>query len=366
MNIPSLLILLSCFLAMGCTERLGASGLSDEEEKILSELPKVPVGLNSGYAIERRPSEKVDCKLSYRVSAPSLVADEWIFYAAHAPSLPSQEVSYVKSNPHGQLAFSFSVLQRKLLLIRVPGEGGAQHAVDLRVFTGAQLFSRKLIQGKSQEEAPTLSEPEKRVALRPTEMFDYPAPPFVVWLKERGYVRAKAEGEIDFARRVFQSLAGSFSYEYSEQMERQATRVCRLGKSDCGGLSVLFVAIMRSQGIPARCLSGRWTQSVEPGESLHGIAYYQSHVKAEFFAQGVGWVPVDLSLAVSYDRSSERLKFFGDDPGDFLTLHVDPTLSLDTHHFGVQKIDWLQGAAFWVKGGGKLEGLKTKENWEVR
>ena len=38
---------------------------------------------------------------------------------------------------------------------------------------------------------------------------------------------------------------------------------------------------------------------------------------AEFFADGVGWVPVDPSLG-----------HFGGDAGNFLTFHVDPDVTL--------------------------------------
>jgi len=52
-----------------------------------------------------------------------------------------------------------------------------------------------------------------------------------------------------------------------------------VGWSDCGGLATLYVSILRANGIPARCLTGR---SIDPNTP---------HVKMDFYAEGVGWVP---------------------------------------------------------------------------
>ena len=40
---------------------------------------------------------------------------------------------------------------------------------------------------------------------------------------------------------------------------------------------------------------------------LSGVEYFQWHVKAEFFARGVGWIPVDCSSAILHDKTPERL-----------------------------------------------------------
>ncbi len=96
------------------------------------------------------------------------------------------------------------------------------------------------------------------------------------------------------------------------------------------------------------------------------VAYYQQHAKAEFFAEGVGWVPVDLSSAVLHDSTPDGLRYFGNDSGDSLAMHFDHDLVLDTIHFGHQSTPWLQGAAYWVSGGGTLDGLQTREDWKVK
>ncbi|MBV9124563.1 MAG: transglutaminase domain-containing protein [Planctomycetes bacterium] len=171
---------------------------------------------------------------------------------------------------------------------------------------------------------------------------------------------------MDFARRVFLAIRSGFSYEYRLGMDWRASAVAQARKSDCGGLSILFVSIMRANGIPARTLYGRWAASARPADQLSGAPYYQTHVKAEFFGNGVGWVPVDVASAILHDRSREGLRYFGQDAGDFLTFHVDPNLLLDTGLFGMQPLHNLQTPAWWLRGSGTLEPRSTSEDWQVR
>lgn len=55
---------------------------------------------------------------------------------------------------------------------------------------------------------------------------------------------------------------------------------------DCGQVSLLFISLMRSLGVPARWESG-WM--LHPGEK-------NLHDWAEVYYEGVGWVPVDVSF----------------------------------------------------------------------
>lgn len=62
--------------------------------------------------------------------------------------------------------------------------------------------------------------------------------------------------------------------------------VIREGHGDCGQVSLLYISLMRSLGVPARWESG-WM--LHPGEK-------NLHDWAEVYYEGVGWVPVDVSF----------------------------------------------------------------------
>jgi hypothetical protein len=296
------------------------------------------------------------------------MAREWLVVAASAPELPCQQKPTTTLEPGGKVVTDLSPLRRKLLFARLPVRDAQQmQRLNIKANYQATLLSRRLVALGPDEKPPVvppLPPAVRKAALGATPQFNFDAPEFRRWLDQEKLRRGADEPDLDFGRRVFQHLQKHFTYNYKPQMDREATAVCRAGKSDCGGLSVLFAATLRASGVPARVLVGRWAKSVEPGEKVQDQPYYQCHAKAEFYAEGIGWVPVDPALSLD-DRSPDRLRFFGNDRGDFLVMHVDPELVVDTVLFGKQSLLWLQGAAHWVFGPGTADDSTVKEDWQV-
>ena len=235
--------------------------------------------------------------------------------------------------------------------------------------TLATLRSRNLMPlGKDGDApaVPALPEKERKLYLTEYGDCDYTSAAFMKWLKKENLARKAGESEIDYTRRVFLAIRAGFQYEYKPDMDRTASAVCAAGKSECGGLSMLFVAALRAHGIPARSLYGRWAESADPDVKLNGTRYYQWHVKAEFFAAGVGWVPADLSGAILHDKTPAGLEYFGHDKGDFLTFHIDPNISIDTKLSGKNVLNSLQRPAFWVHGKGSYDPHTEVEDWKVK
>ena len=148
-------------------------------------------------------------------------------------------------------------------------------------------------------------------------------------------------------------------------MDRHASHVCQDSQADCGGMCRAVRRNATGNGMPARMLLGRWAKSSVPHATLDGVAYHQQHVKAEFHASGVGWTPVDLSSAVLHDKSPEGLRYFGHDPGDFLTVQVDPDVEIDSVHWGVKSLALLQGIQYYVSGKGRFDNVTTSRDWQV-
>jgi hypothetical protein len=335
-------------------------------------LPIILAATSAGpaYRLETRPTGQVEAAMSYDIRCDKLEAKEWLLFAPVLPVTASQTDVSSQMTPAAKEISELSDLKRPLLMARVKADGGElKHAVKMQVVYRATLHSRRLRLLASGDKAPTvkdLTAAEREAALRSVGDLSFEGEGFQTWQTKHELTRGADEPEIDFARRVFSTIRNEFQYEYQPDMDRTPPAVCEAGKSDCGGLSNLFVATLRSQGVPARTLAGRWAISADPNEKLNGHAYYQYHVKAEFFATGVGWVPVDMASAILHDRSREGLYYFGYDPGDFLTQHIDGNLEIDSIHFGKQPIVVLQRPTFWVIGTGKLDDLKVAENWTVR
>lgn len=323
----------------------------------------------SPYVLITTEAQRVHAALRFEIDAPQLQASEWILFVAKPPTLSGQRAQFAKLEPLGIPYTEGSDLHRSLLRARIPVSSKADEKhVAARSEFQATLYARHLMPLRDSDERPAvapLTKAEREAALRTTPMFDFAETSFTDWLDEHRLRRRKRENDVDFGRRAFLAIVKSLEYEYAAQMTRNAAFVCTADKSDCGGMAVLFVAAMRANDIPARVLSGCWAKSSVPSAQLSGVPYYQTHVKAEFFAAGVGWVPVDLSSAVLHDKSAEKTRYFGHDAGDFLTMHVDPELKVDTIHFGVKSFAWLQQFHYYAFGKGKVDGAKFTMDWKV-
>jgi hypothetical protein len=320
------------------------------------------------FALDRREVQDVHAVLSYRVHCDRVTASEWILFFPVPPELPSQSQVRISMKPNAETIEAAGPSPRPLLRIRVPAENAQnQHDLSIEVTINARLNSRRLIPvapGRPHSRADGLPADERELYLKDRGNLNIKDPGFVKWMAEQKLIKKKAESDLDFARRVFVLIRKGFTYEYAETMDRRTSAVCRLGKSDCGGLSHLFIGILRANQVPARCLYGRWAESSKPGAKLSGISYHQIHAKSEFFAEGIGWVPVDPATGIG-DKSVEAMQFFGSDPGNFVTLHVEDGFEVDTIHFGKNSLDYMQTPKWWVSGSGKLENVEITESWQV-
>ena len=110
--------------------------------------------------------------------------------------------------------------------------------------------------------------------------------------------------------RYYQGMNRSLDYMFfNSKIDERSGEEYFIG--DCTHYSVLFVALCRSEGIPARCVYGKigWRPFIDEGNSKmyskfdtvltdDGFAGAQSHglgphMWAEFYLPDYGWIPVD-------------------------------------------------------------------------
>jgi transglutaminase-like putative cysteine protease len=85
------------------------------------------------------------------------------------------------------------------------------------------------------------------------------------------------------ARLVFAWILENIAYEYPDIDHRGAKTSFANKKGDCGEYSHIFIAMMRSLGVPARTVFCNWYQG-------------SGHAWAEIFIPPYGWIPVDPSV----------------------------------------------------------------------
>ena len=324
-------------------------------------------GGNSRYVLRVQPAKTIEATLDYEMKFPSISANQWVVVAPAPPELPGQTDVQNLLEPRGTPSQEMSPTHRSMLTALVPADGWEQrYQISAKAEYRATLMSRRLALRDAGEQGTEPNPPrpeERRAALVQSKTYDFDSPGFRKWLDSQSLRRDPQEGQVDYARRVFQAIKQGFSYEFTDRMDRRASHICAAGKSDCGGLSIVFASALRAQGIPARILVGRWAMSAQGGRG----EYYQAHVKAEFYADGVGWVPADLASGRLHDRSREGLRYFGRDEGDFLTLHLDPDLVVDSVLFGPQPVFCVNGGLLvWVQGDGSASRPKIRQGWHVR
>lgn len=314
------------------------------------------------YHLEAAAVRHIRADYTFQVHTPKLTPQEWVLFAAMPPTLPGQQDVHVTMNHEGHLDSEQSPFRRPILTARVPvKEADEPQGITVAVTTEATLYRRKLAAGAPKEKAAPLDKEERLMALAKTPTEDFTNPAFLDWMQRNKLVRGAEETEIGFAGRAFLVVKHMSSYLYTGPFQlRQASVVCSDLRTDCGGFSVLFVSIMRANKIPARTLCGRWAKSAGVNQPM-----MQMHVKAEFWAEGVGWIPCDLSSAVEFDRDGNTLRYFGEDPGDFLVQHTDTDLRFDTVYFGEKGQAFLQRAAYWVRGAGTIAESRERETWKV-
>ncbi len=318
------------------------------------------------YLVEATESRRVEATLRYEVHCPQMAATHWVLFAPAAGELPSQRKVKANALPVAKRVFDSRVRNRELLVIGVPaGTEALKHRVNLSIRYEATLVKRQLRERTSEDRfgaPPTLKREERAINLAPNKETNFDDAAFKEFLDREKLRRQPAESDVAFARRVYRYGQSHGTYEYREEIPRRATDVTESWRTDCSGWANWFVAVLRSSGVPAHALVGRWAKSqdknAQPGN--------QGHVKAEFFAEGVGWIPVDLSQAVQHDRRKESLRYFGVDEGDFITLHVDTDVELQMREIGNQKWRALQSPAYWVTGKGSVDGATMTEDWQVR
>jgi len=276
------------------------------------------------YHIETVPAKRIRATMSETQFAPKLEADLWGVLAGCPPeceaqnsvkaslrSIDSPQARTVRINDKSPLR------QKVFFLSYPPATENQKHTVTVEAVYELTLMSRRLVRGSPATAITPLNHVERAAFLLSAGDADYATTTFRSWLCANGLLRRDGELDLDFARRSFAFIAQRFHYNWVPGSPSKASQVCLQGWSHCGPLSGLFVATMRANGIPARVLVGRWAASSGPPEDRFRD---RDHVKAEFFAQSIGWVPVDISSALTQHNVNAN---FGHDNGDFIVMNFD-------------------------------------------
>ena len=128
-----------------------------------------------------------------------------------------------------------------------------------------------------------------------------------------GIVAEEAQGilnknmaSIKKARVLYDHVVSTMSYDKSGEGwgKGDAVYACNVKKGNCTDFHSLFISMARASGIPSRFVIGFPIPDRKKQGEIYGY-----HCWAEFYVDGLGWVPIDASEASKY--AEKRDLFFG-------------------------------------------------------
>lgn len=176
----------------------------------------------------------------------------------------------------------------------------ARKAFDIRIsFHVVRLEHRVSLAPSSP--APSVPRLELARYLRPDKMI-----PLDGQIGELSAEHTKgAHGSIEKAQEIYDYILATMHYDHlgTGWGHGDAVWACNSKHGNCTDFHSLFIGMARAAGVPARFQIGL---QLPPNAHSGAIASY--HCWAEFYAQGIGWVPIDAAKA-SQDPSKAKYYF---------------------------------------------------------
>jgi transglutaminase-like putative cysteine protease len=197
----------------------------------------------------------------------------------------------------------------------------------------------------TRDRAVDLAQPGSTSDLSAADRAFYTAPTELI--PTDGIVRKTAQAAVKSARTDVEKARALYDWVVDNTFRDPKTRGCGWGDikqmletgnlgGKCGDLNALFVGLARSIGVPARD-----TYGLRVARSAHGYASLgvgsanvtrAQHCRAEFFAKGHGWVPVD---------PADVRKVVLEEPPGKLAENDPKVLAARKRLFGAWEMNWL-------------------------
>jgi transglutaminase-like putative cysteine protease len=309
------------------------------------------------YQIQTEPGKAFSAVYRTDIRSSTFKVVEYHVYVAIAPDLPSQASMKTTLDPEGTATVEQGDQKRPIYHAKVKAKENQDRLAVTVKFEGI-LMARKLVplpRGAKAPKVAPLSDEERKNYLAATKLHDFESMPFQQWLKKNQLIRAAKESEIGIARRVFEAMLKQYTYALTGDMG-PVSGMCAKTRGDCDSMSAVFVSALRANRVPARILSGLPARSIVPKEG--GVIV--GHARAEFYAEGIGWLPVDLAYAKT---KRDPLAHFGQDHADLIVCHVDDEIVLPPPYS--KELYNLGKPAFFALGRGTFDVKFHPVSWTV-
>lgn len=138
-------------------------------------------------------------------------------------------------------------------------------------------------------------------------------------------VTSDADGTLEEARAIYDYVLSTMKYDKSTPGwgRGDTERACDIRSGNCTDFHSLFISLARARAIPARFVMGVPIPPAAQGD-VNGY-----HCWAEFYLDGKGWVPVDISEAWKSQDPAVQNFLFGNLDFDRVELSIGRDLKLE-------------------------------------
>ncbi len=187
--------------------------------------------------------------------------------------------------------------------------------MSLEVVVESTFCSVQLVPGKPEKPAPPLPRSERNAYTKDTPFYDFTSSSVRSFIKDHKLIREADESDIAFGWRALCAVRGALKYvnPMTPPLAFSATATAARCTGDCLSSNALFTAIMRRNKIPTKNIGGFHSPD---NASVEAHRSGDSHSQTIFWAENVGWVPVDATAPVKEATKIENATAFGCNPGE--------------------------------------------------
>lgn len=142
------------------------------------------------------------------------------------------------------------------------------------------------------------------------------------------------------AKKIYNYITGKLKYDYPRAADRNyefmdASQILKVGKGVCADYAILYTALLRASGIPARVAAGIPTMLIldEKNKTID-----IGHAWTEVKLPGYGWIPVDITQEEGFMKTDYYMNLATEKGTSF--LYESQTMDWTSYFFDGFKYKW--------------------------
>jgi hypothetical protein len=161
------------------------------------------------------------------------------------------------------------------------------------------------------------------------------------------------------AKKIYNYVTGKLTYDYPRAADRNyeymdASEILKVGKGVCADYAILYTALLRASGIPARVAAGIPSMLIlDEKDKTIDIGHAWTEVKLP----GYGWIPVDITQEEGFMKTDYYMNIATEKGTSF--LYESQTMDWTSYFFDGFKYKW-------ENGGSNVSGVDQRLYYSIK